>query len=116
MVFNIIDWEKDPKDDLYRKIHPTQKPIRLLEKLITIFTDPGDVVIDPVAGSGSTLIAAQNLGRKAYGFEIKKEFYAKAKEWIEYNEAVRREIESSGYSETLMRTQNPEPPTLFANA
>lgn len=116
MVFNIIDWEKDPKDDLYRKIHPTQKPIRLLEKLITIFTDPGDVVIDPVAGSGSTLIAAQNLGRKAYGFEIKKEFYAKAKEWIEYNEAVRREIESSGYSETLMRTQNPEQPTLFANA
>ncbi|MBG9339403.1 site-specific DNA-methyltransferase, partial [Corynebacterium diphtheriae bv. mitis] len=45
-----------------------------LEQLVRIFTDPGDVVIDPCAGSGSTLVAAENLDRKAYGFEIKKEF------------------------------------------
>lgn len=43
-----------------------------------IFTDPDDVVIDPCAGSGSTLIAAAGLGRKAYGFEIKKGFYTDA--------------------------------------
>jgi len=81
MIFNIIDWENKYSDE--PKIHPTQKPVRLLEKLITIFTDEGDVVIDPVAGSGSTLIAAMNTKRDAYGFEIKKEFYDKAKKWIE---------------------------------
>ena len=82
MIFNIIDWEIDNKKYLYRKIHPTQKPIKLLEKLITIFTDEGDVVIDPVAGSGSTLIAANNLHRKSYGFEIKKDFFKEANDWI----------------------------------
>lgn len=80
MIFNIIDWEKDGKSE---KLHPTQKPIKLLKKLINIFTDPGDVVIDPVAGSGSTLVAAIELDRKAYGFEIKKEFYSKANDWVE---------------------------------
>lgn len=83
MIFNIIDWENDEKSHLYKKIHPTQKPIKLLEKLIYTFTDEGDVVIDPLAGSGSTLIAANNLHRKAYGFEIKKDFYKEANEWIE---------------------------------
>lgn len=75
MVFNCIDW---PRDTTSPKIHPTQKPVPLLEYLIRIFTDPGDVVIDPCAGSGSTLLAAKKLGRRAYGFEIKKEFYRKA--------------------------------------
>lgn len=63
--------------------HNTQKPINLLEKLIAIFTDEGDVVIDPVAGSGSTLIAAQNFNREGYGFEINKDFHKKAAQWIE---------------------------------
>lgn len=62
------------KDEGIPKVHPTQKPVKLLERLITIFTDAGDVVIDPCAGSGSTLLAATNLNRKAYGFEIKKTF------------------------------------------
>ncbi len=44
------------------------------------FTDAGDVVIDPCAGSGSTLVAAENLGRKSYGFEIKKDFFKAAHE------------------------------------
>jgi len=113
MVMNVIDWESDPKDDFYRKIHPTQKPVKLLEKLIRIFTDPGDVVIDPVAGSGSTLIAAENLGRKAYGFEIKKNFYAEAKAWIDQNKLIRDEIKSSGFSNTLMREQAAHQSLLF---
>ena len=50
----------------------------LLTKLIELFTDEGDVVIDPCAGSGTSIIAAANLGRKAYGFEIKKNFYQDA--------------------------------------
>ena len=72
MVFNCMDWIDDGK--AIPKIHPTQKPVKLLEKLIMTFTDVDDVVIDCCAGSGSTLLAAKNLGRKAYGFELKKEF------------------------------------------
>lgn len=80
MIFNIIEVERDTESP---KIHPTQKSIKLLEKLIYIFTDEGDVVIDPVAGSGSTLVAANNLHRKAYGFEIKKDYFKEANKWIE---------------------------------
>lgn len=80
MIFNCFDWMEDSK--AVPKIHPTQKPVALLENLIKIFTDPGDVVIDPVAGSGSTLRAAANIGRRAYGFEIKKDFARKAKEMM----------------------------------
>lgn len=79
MVFNWFSWERDSAK-LYPKIHPTQKPVRLLKQLIEIFTDPGDVVIDPCAGSGSTLRAAAELGRNSYGFEIDKRFYKAAKE------------------------------------
>ncbi len=77
MIFNWFLWEKDGKE--VPKIHPNQKPVRLLQKLIEIFTDPGDVVIDPCAGSGSTLRAAYQMGRSAYGFEVSREFYRKAK-------------------------------------
>jgi site-specific DNA-methyltransferase (adenine-specific) len=80
MIFNCMDYEKDMQT---LKIHPTQKPVRLLQKLISIFTDPGDVVIDPVAGSASTIIAALRCDRSAYGFEIKKNFYNEAVKWIE---------------------------------
>lgn len=77
MVMNWFDWEVD---NSYPKLHPTQKPIPVLKKLIGIFTDYGDVVIDPVAGSGSTLRAAAEMNRSSYGFEIKKDFYKSAKE------------------------------------
>ena len=80
MIFNCMDWTKDTKSD---KLHPTQKPLNVLMRLIQIFTDEGDVVIDPVAGSGSTLVAAYELGRKAYGFEIKKEYFNLAQKWID---------------------------------
>ncbi len=77
MVLNWFDWETD---NHYPKIHPTQKPIPVLKRLISIFTDPGDVVIDPVAGSASTLRACAELNRSCYGFEIKKDFCKLAKE------------------------------------
>ena len=76
MVYNWFNWVQDGKR--IPKIHPTQKPVILLKRLIELFTDPGDVVIDPVAGSGATLRAAKELGRSSYGFEISKEFYNKA--------------------------------------
>ncbi len=78
MVFNWFEWKRDNSKQ-YPKIHPTQKPVSLLKRLIEIFTDEGDVVIDPVCGSGTTLRAAAELNRRAYGFEVSKEFYTKAK-------------------------------------
>ena len=79
MIFNWFEWKKDNTKE-YAKIHPTQKPVIVLKKLIEIFTDERDIIIDPVAGSGSTLRACAELNRNGYGFEIKKEFYNKAKE------------------------------------
>lgn len=76
MVFNWFNWQKD--SNLIPKIHPTQKPVNVLKELIKVFTDEGDVVIDPVAGSGSTLRACAELNRSCYGFEIKKDFCKKA--------------------------------------
>ena len=76
MVFNWFDWKRDGKE--YPKIHPSQKPVSVLKRLIEIFTDEGDVVIDPCAGSGSTLRAARELGRPSYGFEVSRDFYWKA--------------------------------------
>ena len=78
MIFNWFEWKRDSKNS-YPKIHPTQKPISILKRLIEIFTDAGDVVIDPVCGSGSTLRAAAELNRNGYGFEVSREFYEKAK-------------------------------------
>lgn len=79
MIFNWFEMRKDSAAE-YPKIHPTQKPVALLKQLISIFTDSGDVVIDPCAGSGTTLRAAYELGRNSYGFEVSREFYKLAKE------------------------------------
>lgn len=76
MVFNWFPWEADGKG--VPKIHPAQKPVKLLKRLIEIFTDPGDVVIDPCFGSGSTARACIETGRNFYGFEISKDFYKRA--------------------------------------
>ena len=79
MVFNCFDWVRDTETP---KVHPTQKPVALLEEIIQVFTDVDDVVIDPCAGSGTTLLACKNLGRKCYGFEVDKGFYKDAVEKI----------------------------------
>lgn len=79
MIFNRFDWVRDSETP---KVHPTQKPVPLLRRLIEIFTDKGDTVIDPCAGSGSTLLASAQLGRKAYGFEIKKDFFREANKLV----------------------------------
>lgn len=79
MIFNWFEWKRD-NTKTYPKIHPTQKPVSVLKRLIEIFTDEGDTVIDPVCGSGTTLRAAAELGRNSYGFEVSKDFYSKAKE------------------------------------
>lgn len=78
MIFDWMEWKRDGKE--YPKIHPAQKPVNLLKRLIEIYTDPGDVVIDPVAGSGATLRACMETGRTGYGFEISRDFCKRANE------------------------------------
>lgn len=78
MVLDWFAWERDGKE--IPKIHPAQKPVKVLKRLIEVCTDPGDVVIDPCCGSGTTLRAAYELGRSAYGFEIDREFYQRARD------------------------------------
>ncbi len=64
------------------KLHPTQKPVALLEYLIRTYTDEGDTVLDNAMGSGSTGIACKNTGRNFIGIEIDEKYYEIAKQRI----------------------------------
>lgn len=64
-------------------IHPTEKPVPLLADLITAVTKPGDLILDPFAGSGSTLVAAKKTGRRFVGIELDELYYERAQQRIE---------------------------------
>ena len=93
MIYNHMNFEKDLESE---KIHPNQKPVSLMKKLIEIFTDEYDTVIDPVAGGGSTLEAAKHLKRHSYGFEISKDFYTKAAERLQGISQLEKETRKNG--------------------
>ena len=63
--------------------HPTEKPIFLISKFLELFSDPGDVIFDPFMGSGTTGVAATQLGRKFIGIEREPKYFAIACERIE---------------------------------
>ena len=92
MVLNWFEWTRDDAKQ-YPKIHPTQKPVNILKQLIEIFTDEGDTVVDPVAGSATTLRASMELNRNSYGFEITKEFYNKAKNEMLANVPIQQSLD-----------------------
>ena len=74
------DYVLDPPDSLLRikskkGKHATQKPTDLMKWVFKYYTKPGDVVLDPTMGSGSTGVAAQDMGRKFIGFEMDDEIY-----------------------------------------
>lgn len=65
------------------RLHPCEKPIELMEILIRNSTNPGDVVLDPFAGAGSTLVAAYSLKRKYIGYEIDPKYYSIAQQRLQ---------------------------------
>lgn len=97
MIFNCMDYKRDTETP---KIHPTQKSIHVISNLISIFTDIGDVVIDPCAGSGVTLLAAEQLGRESYGFEIKKQYVN------DFNLKLAKNIQRSFFNVQLEKIEN----------
>jgi DNA modification methylase len=76
LVKGFPDKPKDPIGDVLtwdysgKKLHPTQKPVSVLIPLIETFSQPGDIVLDPFCGSGSSLVAAKVVGRKFAGIEL----------------------------------------------
>lgn len=69
------------------RAHKTQKPLRLMLELVELFSNPGELVLDPFAGSGSTGVACKQLGRKFLGFEIDEGCAAVARTRIEKTRA-----------------------------
>lgn len=104
MIFNCFEVERDTATP---KLHPTQKSVPLLKNLIEIFTDEGDVVIDPVAGSGSTLVAAIETNRRAFGFEIKKNYFKDAMKLVTETKQRKEEIKKYGFAKTELSNINP---------
>ena len=66
-----------------RRVHPTQKPVDLLEYLIKTYTNPGEVVLDNCMGSGSTGVACINTGRDFIGIEKEPRYFGIAQQRIE---------------------------------
>lgn len=56
------------------RTHPTQKPEALMLELVTLFSDPGETILDPFMGSGTTLVAAKRIGRKSIGIELNEKY------------------------------------------
>jgi DNA modification methylase len=63
------------QNNCIRKHHPTEKPIRLAERILALISNPGDVIYDPFMGSGSFGVACINTGRKYIGSEMKSEYF-----------------------------------------
>jgi site-specific DNA-methyltransferase (adenine-specific) len=76
---DVIDWHYSGN-----RLHPTQKPVRSLKPLITAFTNPGGIVLDPFSGSGSTLVAAHELGRRFIGIDLDPDHHRTARERLHY--------------------------------
>lgn len=71
---DFIECSTTPKSEKKNGKHPTQKPTKLLERLLTAATKEGDLVLDPFNGSGTTGIVANNLKRQYIGIELEEEF------------------------------------------
>lgn len=73
-----VDIVSVPKVPARKLVHPNEKPVTLIEKLIEDSTDPGAVVLDPFMGSGTTAVACIRTGRSFVGFELDEQYHALA--------------------------------------
>lgn len=78
---NILKFNRDGKKG-NKALHPTQKPLSLIEYLVSTYTNVGDLVLDNCCGSGTTLLACKNLGRNCIGIEKDERYYNIAKERV----------------------------------
>lgn len=83
IITGILSFSNGAKKTNGEKIHPTQKPIELIEKFIRDSTDSGDTVLDSFAGSGTTGVACINTGRRFIGIELDDQYFDIAKQRIE---------------------------------
>ena len=74
---------KFQRDCLKSNLHPTQKPLALIEELIKTFSNEGDLILDNCMGSGTTGVACKKLGRNFIGIEKDQNYYEIAKNRIE---------------------------------
>lgn len=89
------------------RLHPTQKPVATLKTLIEVFTEEGDLVLDPFCGSGSTLLTAKILKRRYLGIELEEQYHAAALKRLQP-----AGIRASGglYSPPVEQASRPVPP------
>ena len=80
---DVLDWQYTGN-----LLHPTQKPVSILKPLIAAFTKPGGIVLDPFCGSGSTLVAAQELDRRFIGIELDQQHHRTASSRLQHREAA----------------------------
>jgi site-specific DNA-methyltransferase (adenine-specific) len=73
----------DRENVMAKNIHPTVKPLKLMSYLVTIGSRPGDTILDPFMGSGTTGVAAKILHRNFIGFEIERKYFEIAQQRIE---------------------------------
>jgi site-specific DNA-methyltransferase (adenine-specific) len=83
--------------------HPTQKPEKLLAKIILASSNPGEVVLDPFLGSGTTSVVAKKLGRRYIGVEIDERYCCLAEKRLEMTEADRA---IQGYADGVFWERN----------
>lgn len=76
-VHNVFTYKSPSPSE---RLHPTQKPVKLMEELVGLFTDGGDTVLDPFAGSATALEAAVSLGRRCIGYENDPRYYGTARD------------------------------------
>lgn len=92
------------------RYHPTQKPIKLIERLINASSNIGDIILDPFMGAGSTQIAANNLNRQCIGFELDKDYCSIANDRIQKNAPILKKKVISA-----KKNNNNNYPTIFDN-
>ncbi|WP_409433404.1 site-specific DNA-methyltransferase [Litorimonas sp. RW-G-Af-16] len=91
------------------KAHPTQKPEALLHRIIMATTNPGDVIVDPFFGTGTTGAVAKKLGREFIGFEMEEEYIVHARR------RIAKITQGTGDNIAVTRSKRSEPKVPFGN-